>query len=42
MTTIASTAATVRLCSPKPARSRESEKIETTATIARAATVPNA
>ena len=42
MTTTASTAEMEMLCEPKPARSSESEKIETMTTIASAATVPNA
>ena len=42
MTTTASTAATVTLCEPNPARKSESEKIETTTMIASAATPPNA
>lgn len=42
MTTTARTAETVMLWAPKPASSRESEKMETTTTIASAATVPKA
>jgi hypothetical protein len=42
MTTTASTAETVTLCEPNPARKSESEKIETTTMIASAATAPNA
>ena len=42
MTTTASTAEIETLCEPKPARSSESEKIETMTTSASAATVPNA
>jgi len=42
MTMTASTAETVTLCEPKPARKSESEKIEMTTMIARAATAPNA
>ncbi len=42
MTTTASTADTVTLCEPKPARKSESEKMETTTMIASAAVAPNA
>jgi len=42
MTTTASTAETVTLCEPKPARKSESEKMETTTMIASAAAAPNA
>jgi hypothetical protein len=42
MTMTASTAETVTLCEPKPARKSESEKMETTTMMASAATAPNA
>jgi hypothetical protein len=42
MTTTAITAATVTLCEPNPASRSESEKMETTTTIASAATLPKA
>ena len=42
MTTTASTAEMEMLCEPNAAMASDSERIETTTTIARAATVPNA